>query len=65
LYINNKDLDYTGFFSYTFCSSSTIDIKGINLVNADIKVKSVVSGILGLNYAYTKYCSVTGKIKDA
>ncbi len=63
LYINNQDLDYTGFFAYTFCSSSTFDIQGINLVNADITGKSVVGGIVGLNYAYTKDCSVTGKIK--
>lgn len=63
LYINNQDLDYTGFFSYTFCSSSTFDIQGVNLVNADITGKSVVGGIVGLNYAYTKNCSVTGKIK--
>lgn len=63
LYINNQDLDYTGFFSYTFCSSSTFDIQGINLVNADITGKSVVGGIVGLSYAYTKNCSVTGKIK--
>ncbi len=63
LYINNLDLDYTGLFSYTFCSSSTFDIQGINLVNANITGKSVVGGIAGLNYAYTKNCSVTGKIK--
>lgn len=63
LYINNQDLDYTGFFAYTFCSSSTYDIQGVNLVNADITGKSVVGGIVGLNYAYTKNCSVTGKIK--
>ncbi|MDP9954365.1 hypothetical protein J2X97_000002 [Epilithonimonas hungarica] len=63
LYINNQDLVYTGLFSYTFCSSSTFDIQGINLVNADITGKSVVGGIVGLNYAYTKDCSVTGKIK--
>lgn len=63
LYINNQDLDYTGFFSYTFCSSSAFDIQGIDLVNADITGKAVVGGVVGLNYAYTKNCSVTGKIK--
>ena len=63
LYINNQDLDYTGFFAYTSCSSSTFDIQGINLENADITGKSVVGGIVGLNFAYTKDCSVTGKIK--
>lgn len=63
LYINNQDLEYTGLFAYTFCSSSTFDIQGINLVNADITGKSVVGGVVGLNYAYTKDCSVTGKIK--
>jgi len=63
LYINNQDLDYTGLFAYTFCSSSTFDIQGVNLVNADITGKAVVGGVVGLNYAYTKDCSVTGKIK--